>query len=265
MPNQTQLRKIVYSDGLHFDISGDKGVTWKDVGAYTGDVVFTLNSDRVQVQTSNAGKTNASDRNMTLAMAPAALQSWDPLVIEAIMAGIFNLTAIAGTPVVGAVQTILNEIVEGQFYALEGQNATGLKQNITAIVDKNALAITDYEQVRSESGFWGVTFGAAVAADAEPEITYDYTPAAEYKITAGTSSKELEPIQVRYRHYTNLALGEYDFEIICTRVNPDPGSFVMTKRGAESTDLDSWTIALTADIDTDLTDGEQLFAMSFPA
>ena len=122
---------------------------------------------------------------------------------------------------------------------------------------------TDYRLVRNESGLWGYVLidSATVDNTLGVEAEYTYTPATGSYLKAGTSRKILSDLVVRFRHYTDTDLGTYDFEVYLYKVTADPGSFVMTKKGSNDDGVDTWTIGLTADVDTSRTDGDQLVSI----
>lgn len=273
MPKQTELQKIVYPDGLHFGISDDDGASFADVGVMGSAVQFTLNGELTQVFTQNAGATEKVWRNMSMAVAPGDLLSWDSSILEKIMGGLFVRTAVAGTPVVDDLQIILPGYVYSKIYNFEKQQASGAVPSAISLAQESAVGSgvystplvldTDYHIVRNGNGEWGVVLldTATVDNTLGVQITYSYTPAAGAYLKAGTTRHILSNIAVRFRHYTDTDLGLYDFEVYLYKVSADPGSLVLNKRGANEDGVDTWTIGLTADIDTDRTDKDQLVSI----
>lgn len=273
MPAQTTLSKLVYPDGLHFGVSTDDGSSYDDVGVMTGDVAFTFNGNVLQTFTSNAGQSAKSWRDMTVTVAPAELVSFDSEIMEDVMGGIFTRTAVAGAEVAGDTQVIPIGYTYDKAYELDGQQSDGAIPTAISVGQETvagnetyttALVLnTDYWIKRNTQGIWCIilTDTATVDNTLASQVTYTYTPATGAYLKAGTTSKTLTDFWVRFRHYTDLDAGTYDFEIILYKVLADPGSLVITKRGAQATDLDSWTVGLTAEVDTTRTDDDQLVAM----
>ena len=270
MPNQTTRGQYVASDGLNLAYSADSGVTFSDIGAYTGAVTITPTGDVAELFTSNAGRTPRRWINPTVTVAPGEIYTWDADAIRALSSGFFSRTAVAGTPVVGGTQVILPAYSYDIAIGLDGQNATGAKPTSISVDQETAVGSgvyttaltegTDYHIVRNESGVWSIVIidSATVDNTLGVQVTSSYTPATGSILTGGTTDLELVPYQLRLRHYTDLSLGTYDFEAILYNVTIDPGSLVLTKNGAESTGFDSYTLGFTANLDTTRANGEQL-------
>ena len=273
MPTQTNLSKLIYPDGLHFGVSTDNGASFDDAGVMGGNAEFTLTGEPTQLYTSNAGRTDKTWRNMSMTVSPGELLSWDSEVIEKLLGGVFTRTAVAGTPVAGDTQILLPAYTYDKVYTFDGQQATGVvptaitlnqETSVGSGVYTDALALgTDYVIVRAETGDWGFALidSATVDNTLGVQATYSYTPASGAYLKAGTSSQLITDVVVRFRHYTDMDLGTYDFEVYLYKVSADPGSFVLTKKGANDDGLDVWTIGLTADVDADRTDGDQLVSI----
>ncbi len=266
MSVQTTKTDYSYPDGLRFDISTDSGTTWNDVGVMADGVTATFNYDLSEVENGNAADPDAQAKNLSMALAPSALRSWDTEILESLSAGLVTREAVAGTLVSGATDDIASgSWAYDTFIALDGQNSDGTEPTINSVTlgtDGAIVEGTDYNVVLAEGG-WGIAIldSATVTTEAQTvEIDYDYTPAAGSYLYGGTSSKVLEYYQVRLRHYNDDTFTAYDYEMFFPRVRPDAGGLVLTKGGALSGNgQDEWTIALTAELDTGYTDGRQLF------
>ena len=269
MPIQTAKEDFSYPDGLRMDISSDTGSTWSDAGVLADGVSWTFNYDVTDVENGNAANPDAQAKNLSVSIAPSALRSWDTSILEALSGGLMTREAVAGTLVEDAVQTIASgDWAYETGITLSGQNSDGTAPTINSVTagTNGALALdTDYFVVLGPSGGWTVviTDSATVTTlDQTIEIDTDYTPAAGSYLHAGTSSKILTYVQVRLRHYTDAAFTLYDYEALFYRVRPDSGGIVLTKSGALSgNELDEWTVAITAEIESGNTDGRQLFRL----
>lgn len=265
MANQTNVTSFQYSDGVRFDI--DTGAGYEDVGVMEDGVTLTFPYAINEVEWGNAENPDPVAKNMQVQVQPGNLASWNSSILEKISAGVVTRTAVAGTPVAGATQVFSSGgFALNTAYVLDGQNATGLVQTINSVtgsVDGALVLGTGYEMVQIPGG-WAITFLTGVTPAQNITVDYDYTPAATYELTAGTTSKVLEPYKVRFRHYTDAAFTLYDWECEIFRVTPDSNGINLTKSGAKSdnTGFDMWTVGLTGNIDTSLTDGEQLYKIT---
>lgn len=265
MPNQTIKEDYSYPDGLRMDISVDSGSTWNDVGVMADGVGWTFNYDLSEVENGNAADPDAQAKNMSVAVAPSAFRSWDVSVLQKLSGGLMSTEAVAGTLVSGADQVV----AEGAWsfdtaIYLTGQNSAGTAPTINSVIGSvdGAGAADDYDLVLTDGGWYLVPRdGTNFATEAQSlTINTDYTPATGTYLHAGTSSKVLTYYQVRLRHYTDAAFTTFDYEVLFYRVRPDAGGLVLTKSGALSgNDLDEWTLAMTAEIESGNTDGRQLF------
>lgn len=100
MPRQTAVRSLQFPDGFKMEISADSGSTWEDVGVLAGGAQATFNWDQQLIDAGNVKELVNDLKNMSVALAPSALWSWNPDIITKIWAGVFTSTA-ATTPGVG--------------------------------------------------------------------------------------------------------------------------------------------------------------------
>lgn len=267
MPVQTTAENYKAPDGLRFDISTDGGSSWEDIGAMGDGVEFTYNYTKTEVEFGNAANPDPLAKNQQLAMTPSDLYTFKSSALGKVGAGLFTVTAVAGTLVSGAEQIVTSgnwAFDEG--IELDGQNANGTAPTINSVTGSvdGAGAADDYTTVLVD-GKWrlvpldGTNF---ITEDQDLTIDYDYTPAAMYETTAGTTTKVLVPYQCRFTHYTDSSMTTYDWRMTVYRVTPDSGGITISKKGAIGDNTyDTWTLAITGDIDTGLADGSQLFKL----
>lgn len=268
---QTSKQDFSYSDGLSFEISTDNGSSWFDIGVMGDGATFTFNYEKSDLEAGNAENPDPFAKDLTLAMAPSDLWTWSSEAIEKLGAGLFTRTAVAGTTVSGAEQVVASgDWSFDRVIMLDGQNSDGSEPTINSVTGSTdgAGATDDYDVVELAGG-WALVPRDGTNFTTELQsltIDYDYTPAAMYELTAGTTSKVLVPYQCRFTHYTNDDLTTYDYRLTAFRVSPDSGGLVFNKLGAKSdNDLDTWTVAMTAEIDSGLADGSQLFKIEMEA
>jgi len=123
MPAQTTTDRFWFGEGTALEVSTDSGSSWTNLGAFEGGVTATHNFDKEEVELGNRSKTCAKIKNQTIAMAPTPLVTWDLETIEKLGGGIYNYTAVAGTPVAGATQTAASgSWGYNDFILIENQN-----------------------------------------------------------------------------------------------------------------------------------------------
>ena len=267
MPVQTTKKKLKFPDGVNVAYSPDDGSTYYDLGALREGVEFALNFDKIEEETGNIGKICARVKNMTIALTPSELLSYDLDNMQQISGGLMTTTDVAGTPVAGATQVVASGSWSFNGITLiENQNGDGTVptvNSVTAATDGLLVENTDYIVVQQGSEGWGIIILDSATVTTESQnytIDYDYTPSAGKILTAGTSSVVLSRGWIRLRHYTDTALTTYDVETFIYGVDLDAGiSFGAGGSNADS--VDSISLAFTGNIDTSLVDGKQLLSM----
>ena len=107
MPKQVSATdKIIFPDGVAFEVSLDSGSTYFNLGVLGGGTTLTYNYDKIEVESGNAGKLSARVKNQTIALAPSPLLDWDPEIWDKFDGGLFTYSSIAGSTVSGATQTV---------------------------------------------------------------------------------------------------------------------------------------------------------------
>jgi hypothetical protein len=265
MGAQTAKKNYSYPKGVALEVSTDSGSSWEDVGVMSDGVSWTLNYDLSEIENGNQADPDAQAKNMSVSISPTSLRSWGTDVMAKLSAGLITREAVAGTLVSGASQIVSSgDWGFNEGILIDGQNANGTAPSINSITGSvNGAGASDDYDVYKGAGGWYIVPLDGTNFDTEAQsmtINYDYTPAEGSYLYAGTSSKVLDYIQARVRHYTDDALTLYDYEALFYRVRPDAGAIVMTKSGALSGNgLDEWTVALTGELESGNTDGRQLF------
>ena len=114
----------------------------------------------------------------------------------------------------------------------------------------------------TELGTWDADVFAAISSGMFTTEAVVGPPAGTL-IKFGSSSTELEPVQVRMTHYTTddpiSNPDDYDFRHTIYKVSLDDGGLTFTKNGAKSdADNDTWTVALTGEAESTRDDGHQV-------
>lgn len=125
--------------------------------------------------------------------------------ISRLAGGIMNITNSQGTFVSGETFTI-PVLEKSKVYMIPGQNSSGEKQTLTSVKQgsKTLADITDYVQVRTANGDWGImVLAASTATSAAVTITYSYTPVAFVKATMGDLNTEITTNVIRFLKIMN--------------------------------------------------------------
>jgi hypothetical protein len=265
MGAQTIKDNYILPDGTAFEVSTDSGSSWSNLGVVEGGAVVTHNYDKIEFESGNAGKTCARAKNETLAMAPTPLITWDMESLQTISGNLFTYTAVAGTPVAGATQAVTSGNWSfNKGILLKGQNSSGAAPTINSVTGSvdGPGAADDYDTALLPGGWHLIPRDGTNFTTASQNLTidYDYTPAASTKITSGQTSFKLERYQVRFRHYTDDALTTWDFQMTAFGVDMDSG-LAFNFKGQNEDGWNNITVAMTANIDTSLTSGAQLFEL----
>jgi len=204
----TNADDIIIESGK-IEVSTDGGSTFDDLGL-ADNVVITFTNTPRDVQ---AGNGTEPDRVRGSATQSATLvaEMWQlsMLQLETISGGLFNYSAVAGTPVVGQTDTFAaNETEAGEFYAFAVQQFD--ESTPTAIVltqdpsGTPAVLVlnTDYKVVKL-GGLWGYYYITAVTYDATKaqQAVYNVTPSVSTKVNVGGSSSQASYV---YRVTNNI-------------------------------------------------------------
>lgn len=265
MPVQTNKVANSVSDGVRMDYSKDSGSSWNDCGVMDDGFNWTYDFETSELEWGNAENPDPIAKNLVASISPSELRTFDPQVIEGLSAGLISREVIAGTLVSGEDQVVAS----GDWgfetgILLTGQNASTAVPTINSVTGSvdGAGAADDWTTVLLPGGWHLVPLdGTNFTTEAQTlTINSDYTPAAQENLYSGTTSKVLAPVQVRFTHYTDDAFTVWDYRITFFRVSPSSGGLTINKLGAKTAnDYDSYSIALRAQIDSGLADGQQLF------
>ena len=267
MPNQTIKTDYFYPDGLRMEASTDGGSSWLDIGVLAAGVSFTFNFDKVTLEPGNAAKPVSRAKNMSVAIEPSAIWSWDIDNLVAMGGGLFVKESVAAAPVIGGTQNVVAGYTYDKGIELTGQNASGaIPTSIVVTQDPSGTPVvltlnTDY-QILLVNGQWNIFIksGATGNNTLAFEVVSDYTPAASEAITCGTSSKEIARFQLRFRHYTDVALTTHDFEFYVYNADMNAG-MQFNKKGVNEDGVDEIVAGFTGEIDDTRADNDQLFKL----
>lgn len=265
--DQTQKEDLSFAGGLSFEVSKDDGSSFEDMGIMDDGATITYNYDAPDVEFGNKEDPDRVVKNQTLAVAPSNLLSFDTVSMEALSNGLLTRTAVAGTPVAGAVQNVAQgNWAFNKGILLTGQNADGTAPTINSVTGSidGPVGADDYDLALLPGGWHLIPRdGTVFTTEAQSiAINTDYTPGEYSTLAAGTAAKVMAPVWVRLTHYTDSAKTAFDWRIDIYRVFLDSG-MVITKLGAKSgNNYDNYTVAITGKRDSGRVDGSQLFLIT---
>lgn len=278
MPAQTQQKDMYFPDGCQVLIKAQGDPDYSDLGVIEGDATATFNWDENQIETGNAGKTEAQRKNMTVEFG-FTLFSLNPDNISKLGGGLFTVTSENGTPVT----TIPDQIIaagwdDNKKYNMKLYTSSAAitelrpkaKPTITSItLDADGAPETltennDYvivEDSTSHSGY-SIVFMSAGITTLTPKtkaITIEYgtnTPIAAKVMTAGASTQVSVPVEMMFKHTDDDGLIRSFYMPSCSAAS---GGFQFNFKGANSEGLESMPISGMGKIDTTKANGAQLF------
>lgn len=193
--NQTKVlnQRVVEVGDAFLEYTLDNGGSYTGLGA-TDSIVFTETLTPLDGEPGNAEKPSRVD-GIGSQNVVATFNLWesDPVKIAALRGGIDIVTQTAGTPVAGAVQTILSGKWKYDVpVEIKGQNADGSAPTINSITGATDGAIvvrTDYVlQMDNSTKKWSVVMTDSLTITTLAQdmvIDYDYTPSAKTTVTTG--------------------------------------------------------------------------------
>ena len=273
MPVQTTSKDYVFiPDGAKVEIDGGAG--YVDLGAFNSDVTATLNYEINEILSSNAGKIRRVGKNMTMTWA-GTLMNLNPTGVALFSAGLLTTVATAGSAVTDSdSQTIAaNGWVDMQSIPLVGTDGAGgsalrfsAAPTITSVTASSSSTLADnddyFVQVdpNSASGYSILlnTAGTATVAITESVVIVyaSITPIAKVTLYGGASTFAFTSYAMRLTHTDDSGLLR---RLNLPAVTPDSGGFQFNFKSSESDGSEEMPITCTADLDTSLTSGQQLF------
>ncbi len=233
------------------DVYTDLGVTMNE-----GSLAFSY--DAVKVTGSRAEGVLNFFKNMVMEAAFTLMQQ-ELSNIAKLLSGAGSYAVVAGTPVVGATQTLVALAwAFDKFYAFEHQQGAGTVPTAVSVVNNGALAEqTDYFIMQDASGKWGIMVIDTAATDVAYNlvITYTYTPAAKRTLSAGSASVDVTPRSLRIRKL--LDTGKYWTMYIYAAVNSGGLSFSLPRYDADEPSI--LEVTMSGQLDTARSDLDQLF------
>lgn len=273
MPVQTTgTNYVMIPDGTKVEIDGGSG--YVDLGAFNSDVTSTLNYDINEILSSNAGKISRVGRNMTMTWA-GTLINLNPTGVALFSAGMLTTVSTAGTAVTDSDnQTIAADWVDMSSIAMSATDGAGgaalrfsAAPTLTSVTASSSgvLAADDdyFIQVdpNSYSGYSILlnTNGTATVATSESVVIVyaSVTPIASTTLYGGSSTFQFTAYAMRMTHTDADGLIR---RLNLPAVTPDSGGFQFNFKSSESDGSEEMPITCTADLDTSLTDGQQLFS-----
>ena len=272
MPAQTtQTQYVQIPDGAKVEINDGSGFV--DVGAFNSDVTATLNFDVNIINSSNAQIIKRAGKNMTMTWA-GTLINLNPTGVAKFSGGLLTTEETTGAAVTTAVdQTVAAGWATMVSIPLAAKDpVTGVDLRFseapTLAVDGDttaSLVINDDYFIQADSNsFSGYSIlinsaGTKTVPDTEI-ITIAYTtltPIAKVTLYGGASTFEFETYEMRMTHTDDNSLVR---RLNLPKVTPDSGGFQFNFKSSQSDGSEEMPITCTADLDTTLGNGKQLFS-----
>jgi hypothetical protein len=235
--------------------------TYTDLGVTMNEGTLNFTYDAVKVTGSKAENVLNFFKNMQLEASFTLLQQ-ELSNIHKLMSGATTYAVVAGTPVVGATQTLVaNAWDYKKFYAFEHQQGAGtVPSTISAVNDGAIVADTDYYITQDEAGKWGFVVIDTVDTDKAYNLvfTYTYTPNASRTLSAGSAS--IDVLARSFRISKVLDTGKTWTMVIYAGVNTAGLSFSLPRYDSDEPSILECTI--TGQLDTTRTDLDQLFKIT---
>lgn len=273
MPAQTtKTEYVMIPDGAKIEI--DDGTGFVDVGAFNSDVTATLNFDVNIINSSNAEIIKRAGKNMTMTWA-GTLINLNPTGVAKFSGGLMTTEATDGTPITTAAdQTIAADWTAMSSIPLAATDPTtgvalrfSAAPTLTSVSGDSSGALAaddDYFIQVDENSFSGYSIllnpaGTKGVATTEV-ITVDYasiTPIEKVTLYGGASTFEFNTYAMRMTHTDDNGLVR---RLNLPRVTPDSGGFQFNFKSSQSDGSEEMPITCTADLDTSLSNGQQLFS-----
>lgn len=274
MPNQTTEKGYVFiPDGAKVEIDGGSG--YVDLGAFNSDITAGLNYEINEILSSNAGKIRRVGKKMTMDFT-GTLINLNPTGVALASAGLLTTETTNGTAVTDSPdQTVAADgwadMGSVPMVASDGTTAVNLRfaasptlTSVTASTSGVLAEGDDYfiqEDANSFSGYSILfnTGGTATVATTESiVIVYaSVTPIASVTLYGGSSTFAFTAYAMRITHTDDAGLLR---RLNLPSVTPNSGGFQFNFKSAESDGSEEMPISCTADLDSSLTNGQQLFS-----
>jgi hypothetical protein len=273
MPVQTTSTDYVYiPDGAKVEIDGGAGFV--DLGAFNSDVTATLNYEINEILSSNASIIKRVGKKMKMAWA-GTLINLNPTGVALFSAGLLTTVATAASAVTDSDdQTIAISWVDMSSIAMaatDGAAGAALRfsaaPTLTSVTASSSGVLADNDDYfiqvdpNSFSGYSILlnTAGTATVATSESVVIVyaSVTPIAKTTLYGGASTFEFSSYAMRITHTDDDSLVR---RLNLPSVTPDSGGFQFNFKSSESDGSEEMPITCTADLDTSLTNGQQLFS-----
>jgi len=273
MPAQTTgTDYVMIPDGTKVEIDGGSG--YVDLGAFNSDVTATLNYDINEINSSNASIIRRVGKNQKMAWG-GTLINLNPTAVALVSAGMLETESTSGSAVTTAGdQTIAADWTDMKSIPLLASDpSTGVNlrfaaaPTLTSVTASSSGVLADnddyfvQEDANSYSGYSILinTAGSATPATSE-SIVVDYasiTPVAKVTLYGGSSTFAFTAFAMRMTHTDDNGLVR---RLNLPKVTPESGGFQFNFKSATSDGSEEMPLTCTADLDTSLTSGRQLFS-----
>ncbi len=279
MPAQTTVKDFIfYPDGAKVSVKANGESVFTDLGVIMSDCQATLTYTENQVDTANADKLDKQLKDLQME-GTFELGNLDPANIERLSGGLMTKVDTAASPVATIPdQTISASWADQTRYELvletSSSDTTKLKTTSAPTLTSVTLDPTGTPEVlvedseyivvadsNSYSG-WSIVFISSNMSTVTPtdyEIVIDYgsnTPVATETLYCGTSTVVLDAYEMKWVHTDSNGL---ERSLTFYKVDGTSGGFQFNFKGSNSEGIETMPLSFMARLDTDRTDGRQLF------
>ena len=273
MPVQTtETQYVQIPDGAKVEINDGSGFV--DVGAFNSDVTATLNYEINVISSSNADIIKRVGRNMSMEWA-GTLINLNPTGVAKFSGGLLTTESTSGSAITTAADQVIAaswvDMASIPFAAADPTTGVALRfaaaptlTSVTAASSGVLAADDDYFIQVDPNSFSGYsillnTNGTATVATSEivTIVFASITPIEKVTLYGGASTFEFVAYEMRLTHTDDNSLIR---RLNLPKVTPNSGGFQFNFKSATSDGSEEMPITCTADLDTSLTNGKQLFS-----
>jgi len=246
--------------GYQVAIKSSTDPDWVDLGVTKDAGTLEFTYDAIKVTGSQAEPVQNYAKNMVM-NATMSLYQQELSNINRLMAGVTNYSSTAATPVNVVDENVAVGWARETFIPFANQSYNGTVPTGITVENPTVALVNDTDYIIMQSnGKWGImvldTRGTLSSA---LNLTYTYTPAASRTLTAGASSINVAPRQLRIRKLLDASANKYWTVYIYAAVNTNGLSFSLPRYDED--EPSALEVQMSGQLDTSRTSMDQLFSI----
>jgi hypothetical protein len=245
--------------GYQVAIRASTDPDWVDLGVTKDAGTLEFTYDAVKITGSQAEGVLNYAKNMVM-NATFSLYQQELSNINRLMSGATAYTSTASAPVNVTAEVKAVGWARETFIPFANQSFDGSVPTGITVSNPGALVLnTDYNVIKS-NGKWGIVVLATRGNLSNVlSLAYTYTPAASRTLTAGASSINVAPRQIRIRKLLDASAGKYWTVYIYAAVNTNGLSFSLPRYDED--EPSALEVQMSGQLDTSRTSMDQLFSI----